>query len=99
MEWKIKKKLSSFKGEGGRMRKVSHEMLLEVLNAWELWAGSARDFYNEIGCGRKGMGSLLGKAKRLKREGATMPFQEISVQGINETKNSTFIWYWSSRKW
>ena len=84
----LRKKLSSFRGEGGRIRKVSNEMLLEVLNAWELWPGSARDFYNGIGCSRKGMGSLLGKAKRLKREGATMPFQEISVQGITETVNS-----------
>ena len=45
----LRKKLSSLKGEGGRMRKVSNEMLLEVLNAWKLCPGSARDFSNGMG--------------------------------------------------
>ena len=31
----LKKKLSSFKGEGGRVTRVSDELLLEILSAWE----------------------------------------------------------------
>ena len=36
----LKKKLSSFKGEGGRVTKVSDELLIEILTAWENWTGN-----------------------------------------------------------
>ena len=45
----LKRKLSSFKGEGGRVTKVSDELLLEILSSWEKWTGSAKDFYRSIG--------------------------------------------------
>jgi hypothetical protein len=87
----LKKKLSAFKGQGGRISNVSNDMLLEILASWEMYPGSARDFYKGIGSSEKGIASILGKAKRLKREGATMPFQEVSVQGITDMTNSTAI--------
>lgn len=87
----LKKKLSAFKGDGGRITKVSNEMLLEVLTAWELWPGNARDFYKGIGSSSKGIASIIGKAKRLKREGASMPFQEVSVAGLTEITNTSSI--------
>jgi len=80
----LKKKLSSFRGEGGRIRGVSDELLLEVLSAWEHWTGSSKDFYKSIGSSPKGMGSMIGKAKRLKREGHSMPFQEVHIEGITD---------------
>ena len=43
----LKKKLSSFKSEGGKTRNVSDELLLEVLSSWEHWGGSSREFYTE----------------------------------------------------
>jgi hypothetical protein len=81
----IKRKLSSFRGEGGRVRKVSDELLLEVLSAWEQWTGTASSFYNGIGCSSKGIASILKKAKRLKREGHSAPFQEVQIAGITNT--------------
>lgn len=81
----LKKKLSAFKGEAGRVRNVSNDMLLEVLSAWENWTGTGQQFYKGIGISHKGMGSILGKAKRLKREGASMPFQELSVEGLSNS--------------
>ena len=87
----LRKKLSAFKGDGGRIRNVSNDMLLEVLTAWELWPGTARDFYKGIGSSEKGIASILGKAKRLKREGVSMPFQEVSVQGITDINHFTPI--------
>ena len=81
----LKKKLSSFRGEGGRITRVSDELLLEILSAWEQWTGSAKDFYSGIGSNSKKMARMIGKAKALKREGATMPFQEISVEGVSDT--------------
>lgn len=83
----LKKKLSAFRGNGGRIRNVSDELLLEVLAAWELFPGTAKDFYKGIGSSEKGIASILGKAKRLKREGAVLPFSEVKIEGINDSTN------------
>lgn len=87
----LKKKLSAFKTARGRLRGVSDDLLLEVLSAWEQWGGTARDFYKGIGSSHKGMGSMLGKAKRLKREGAVMPFNEVTIEGLTTADNSVAI--------
>ncbi|MEK6616035.1 MAG: hypothetical protein AABZ32_07990 [Bacteroidota bacterium] len=87
----LKKKLSSFKGEGGRIRGVSDDLLLEVLAAWETWGGTSKDFYKGIGSSEKGIASMLGKAKRLKRNGSVMPFLEVAVDGVTGTDNPTPI--------
>jgi hypothetical protein len=65
----LKKKLSTFKGEGGRVTNVSDDLLLEILHAWENWTGSANSFYTAIGSNHRKMASMMGKAKKLKREG------------------------------
>ena len=83
----LKKKLSTFRGEGGRVRNVSDDLLLEVLAAWENWTSSAKEFYKCIGISQKGMASMMGKAKRLKRDGHSLPFEELSVEGLTHTAN------------
>ena len=80
----LKKKLSSYKGEGGRVTKVSDELLLEILCAWENWTGSARDFYRALGSNQKKMARMIGKAKQLKRDGHSMPFQELTIDGVTD---------------
>ena len=78
----LKKKLSTFKTEGGRITKVSDDLLLEVLHSWEHWTGPAEEFYRGIGSRRNKMSRMLGKAKQLKREGHSSPFQEMAVDGV-----------------
>ena len=51
----LKKKLSTYRGEGGRVTKVSDDLLLEILSAWENWTGSAHSFYTAIGSNQKKM--------------------------------------------
>lgn len=87
----IKKKLSSYRGEGGRVTKVSDELLLEILGAWENWTGSAKDFYRGIGSNPKKMARMIGKAKQLKRDGASSPFQEITIDGVTDAPAPTPI--------
>lgn len=79
----LKKKISTFRGEGGRVRITSDELLMEILLAWEQWQGPVRGFYSAIGVSAKGMASIIGKAKKLKREGhfAAESFKEIKVAG------------------
>ena len=83
----LKKKLSSFRGEGGRVTKVSDDLLLEILSAWENWTGSAKDFYRGIGSNDKKMARMIGKAKQLRRDGFSVPFQEVSVEGMTDTSS------------
>jgi hypothetical protein len=84
----LKKKLSSFRGEGGRVTKVSDELLLEILAAWENWTGSSRDFYQGIGSNSKKMARMIGKAKQLRREGVSAPFHEVTIEGVSNTANA-----------
>lgn len=77
----LKKRLSTYRGEGGRLRKVSDEVLIELLMAWEQWTGPASGFYTAIGVHRRKAASMLGKAKKLRREGFPMDaFKEIKVE-------------------
>ena len=87
----LKKKLSTFKGEGGRIRNVSDDLLLEILAAWEQWTGTSQAFYKGLGSNFKSMASMMGKAKKLKREGHNLSFKEISVEGITHTDNPSSI--------
>lgn len=77
----LKKKISSFRGEGGRVRKVNDELLMEILWAWEQWTGPTAGFSIALGVSRKGISSIIGKAKKLKREGhfPAEEFKEIKV--------------------
>ena len=78
----LKKKISTFKGEGGRLRKVNDSLLIEILHAWENWTGTGKDFYYALGVSSKKMAKLIGKAKRLKREGVfpESEFKEVEVE-------------------
>lgn len=87
----LKKKLSSYKTEGGKIKNVSDELLLEILSAWEHWTGSASDFYKNIGTNNKALARFIGKAKKLKREGHSLPFEEIKVDGITHNDSPTSI--------
>ena len=80
----LKKKLSTFKTAKGQTRGVSDELLIELLGTWETWTGTAKSFYVGIGISSKGMASMIGKAKRLKREGHSMPFEEIKIEGLTD---------------
>ena len=88
----LKKKLSSFKSEKGRITKVSDDLLSEILSAWENWPGTAKDFYQTLGSNQKKMARMIGKAKKLKREGLLIPFQEIEIpEAVTPTLSSCEI--------
>ncbi len=79
----LKKKISSYRGKGGRVRNVNDELLVEILLAWEEWTGPTRGFYQALGVSQKGMASMLGKAKKLRREGFPVDaFKEIKVEEV-----------------
>jgi len=65
----LRKKLSSYESEKGYLKNVSDEVLFELLIAWENWTGSGTEFYRSLGFTQSQMASVIGKAKKLKREG------------------------------
>lgn len=76
----LKKKLSTYRNARDQVRNVPDELLLEVLSAWEHWTGSTPEFYRGIGISHAGMASMMGKAKKLRREGRVpaSEFKEIT---------------------
>ena len=81
----LKKKISTFRGEGGRVRITDESLLMEILLAWEQWKGPVKEFYRAIGVSQTGMASIIGRAKKLRREGRfpAEDFKEIQVEGAD----------------
>lgn len=77
----LKKKISTYRTEGGFLKNVSDELLMEILTAWEQWTGPGSGFYSALGVDYRKMASLIGKAKKLKREGhfPVEEFKEIKI--------------------
>lgn len=76
----LKKKISTFRGAGGRVRITDDSLLLEILSEWEKWIGAADGFYKAIGVSSNGMGSIIGRAKKLRRDGfPAQDFKEIKL--------------------
>ncbi len=79
----LKKKLSTYVSDKGYLKGVNDDILYEVLVAWENWTGTGREFYRSLGFSQRQMAALIGKAKKLKREGyfGSTEFKPIRVEG------------------
>ena len=84
----LKRKISTFRGEGGRVRITDDGLMMEILAGWEQWKGPILDFYRAIGVSQKGMASILGKAKKLRREGR-FPVEEFKEIKLTELPTGT----------
>jgi hypothetical protein len=84
----LKKKISSYRTPSGRITKLPDELLGEILHAWEQWTGPASGFYKELGADHRKMGALMGRAKKLKRDGVFdgLDFKEIEVESDNNVE-------------
>jgi hypothetical protein len=77
----IKKRLNTYKSDGGRLSKVDDEVVLDVLRAWENWQGSTADLYRELGLSKMQLVIMIKKGKKLVKKGAGSggSFKEISI--------------------
>ena len=77
----LAKKISSYRTPKGRITSLPDDLLGEILHAWEQWTGAPSSFYTQLGVDYRKMGSLMGRAKKLKREGAFdgLNFTEVVV--------------------
>lgn len=78
----LKKRISSYRTPKGRITSLPDDLLCEILMAWEQWTGPSSGFYSALGADFRKMASLIGRAKKLKREGRFPEegFKEIKVQ-------------------
>jgi hypothetical protein len=78
---RLRKQLSTFRSPLGVIKNVGNEVYYELLRAWENWTGTSKEFYSSIGVSKSQAAAILGKAKRLQREGAfgAAEFSEVKV--------------------
>lgn len=78
----LKKKISSYRTPSGRITSLPDDLLCEILFAWEQWTGPASGFYAALGADYRKMAGLIGRAKKLKREGRfpEESFKEVKVE-------------------
>ena len=77
----LKKKISTYRGDGGKIRITDDQLYMEILQSWEQWKGSSKDFFRTIGVSKSSLAAIIGKAKRMRREGhfPAEEFKEIKV--------------------
>lgn len=78
----LKKRLNTFKSAKGTLRKVSDDVVIDVLRAWENWQGTTVDLYRELGLSKMQLVTMIQKAKRLIKNGAFVEseFKEIRLE-------------------
>jgi hypothetical protein len=83
----LRKRISTFRGNDGKVRITDDHLYMEILGAWEQWKGSSKDFFKTIGVSKSGLAAIIGKAKRMRREGhfPVEEFKEIKVAGSDPT--------------
>jgi hypothetical protein len=81
----LSKKISSYRTNSGKITNLPNELLAEILHAWEQWSGPAQGFYKALGVDYRKFGSIMGKAKQLKRDGAFdgLNFTEVVLDQEN----------------
>ena len=86
----LRKKISSYRTPKGRITSLPDELLGEILEHWEQWTGPGSGFYKSLGVDQRKMASVIGRAKKLKREGAFdgLEFTEVVVD-THETRVSS----------
>jgi len=86
----LRKKISTFRGKSGRVRITDEQLYMEILSVWEQWTGTTKDFYKSVGVSKSGMAGIIGKAKRMRREGhfPVESFKEIKVAGAEPVASS-----------
>ena len=82
----LRKKISSYRTPTGQIRNLPDDLLGEILHAWEQWTGTSKGFYQELETNQKKLAGIIGRAKKLKREGVFngVDFTEITVEGSDE---------------
>jgi hypothetical protein len=86
----LKKRLSTYRTEGGYLKGVDDELLVDILAGWESWQGASKEFYTALGTSHTQMATLMSRAKKLKRDGV-MPSSEFKEIRMEESGAGSFV--------
>ena len=88
----LKKKLSTYKTDKGYLKNVGDDVLYEILVAWENWTGPSAEFYRSLGFTYTQMAGLIGRAKKMKREGnfGSGEFKQVHVEAPTANVSENF---------
>ena len=80
----LKKRLSSFKTGKGSLTKISDDVLVDILRAWEACTGSSKDFCQSLGITTPQLGVVIKKGRKLSKNGnyGSGEFKEIKLEGL-----------------
>ena len=80
----LKKRLNTFRTDGGRLSGVSDDLVVDILRAWEGWTGKGNDFGKEIGIDRYQLGIMIKKGRKLVKSGkfSEGEFKELKVDSL-----------------
>ncbi len=80
----IKKRLDTYRMDGGRFSKVSDEVVVDILKSWESWTGKGNDFAKEIGINRHQLGIFIKKGRKLIKSGkySEGEFKELKLDNL-----------------
>jgi hypothetical protein len=86
----LKKRLSSFRTEKGSLTRVSDDLVVDILRAWEAWTGSSKEFYQGLGLTKQQLGVVIRKGKKLSKSGryGSGEFKEIKLDGLVSVSSS-----------
>jgi hypothetical protein len=89
----LRKRLCTYKNSEGRLKKVSDEVIVDVLRAWENWSGSTADLYRDLDLSKMQMVTLIKKAKKLVESGKVVEseFKEVEIEQEVESMPSPQI--------
>lgn len=78
----LKKRLSTYRTEGGQYRNVSDELLIDILRTWEGWTGKAKELYESMGLSKQQMAVMVKNAKKISRNGVGGEFKELNIESM-----------------
>lgn len=80
----LKKRLSSFRTEKGMFTKISDDLLVDILRAWEAWTGNSKEFYQSLGMSKQQLANMIKKGKRLSKKGnyGSGEFKELKLDSL-----------------
>jgi hypothetical protein len=84
MEFEVmKKKLDGFRKANGQFKKVSGELLVELLRMWESHTGESSEFAKRLGMRSKQLGSLIreGRKVALAMGDVSPAFHAVGIEG------------------
>jgi hypothetical protein len=80
----LRKRLSSFRTKKGSYTRVSDDLLVDILRAWESWAGSSKEFYQSLGVRKGQLAPMIKKGKKLSKKGnyGSGEFKELKLESL-----------------